>query len=54
MGRIFRRERDDGCAHGVGDRLAELWKEVLRSVPSFVGADDKRKARESIEQPKFE
>lgn len=54
MAGIFRRERDEGCSQGVGDKLAELWKELRMKVLSFAGVDDKPEERESIEQPELE
>ena len=54
MAGIFRRERDEGRSQGVGDKLAELWKELRLKVPSFAGVDDKPEERESIEQAELE
>ena len=36
---ILRRKRDQICSHGVGDKLAELWRKLRVKVTSFDSVD---------------
>ncbi len=53
MARNSRRKRDQICSHGVGNKLAELWRKLRVKVTSFDSVDVESVGRNSIEQWQF-